>query len=597
MTERDIAAEIRVAWELILDEGEERLELGELLSLVGIDDCVGGREAVVEALGASGGFFKRKGEFWAPVSRKVVEERERQTRREAEKALAAAAVLEELSGHLAGNLTVDALSPEARAALAAIRRCAVENDANQTAKRFLGELYPGDRRPYPLVAFGMMVTLGNFEEHEDLNLLRLGARPEFEAGLEEEAVRVAARVQDLGGGREVLSHLLTVAIDDCETVEVDDALALEERSSGYRLHVFITDVAAAIDRDSAIDMEAAARATTIYHPGTRICMLPELLSAGVLSLDEGAERLVLDHYFDLDSEFRCSDAGVKRAVASVDKRLTYEEADVLLESGSGDLGALLAKSRQACRRMFDERVAQGAIHFYPEEVKLRVRGGIVERTVIDTFSPARRLVAEFMVAAGGAAGRYLADRGIPAIFRCQVPPVEPLEWSEEASRDPVFVLDSVRKLKRAEISLKPGRHAALGLEAYCQVTSPLRRYGDLLIQRQLHSVLSTGVACYGEGELLARMSVADETSLEVRRLVRSAERYWALVALRESVGREVDAVVLMMRRKQAVVLLREYGVQGKFFPQSETTPGTRLPLKVVHVEPRTDTVVLASPDS
>jgi exoribonuclease II len=155
----------------------------------------------------------------------------------------------------------------------------------------------------------------------------------------------------------------------------------------------------------------------------------------------------------------------------------------------------------------------------------------------------------------------------------------------------------VRKLKKAEVSLKPGRHAALGLDAYCQVTSPLRRYGDLLLQRQLHSVLGTGVACYGDGELLERMSVADETALEVRRLVRSAERYWGLVALREVVGREVEAVVLELRRKQAVVLLREFGVQGRFFPQSDLSPGARLALKVVHVDPRGDSLTLASPEA
>jgi hypothetical protein len=417
MTDTDIAAEMRVVWELVLDEGLERLEVDELLSLVDVDESADGREAALEALSGPGSFFKRKGQLWVPVSRKVVEERERQTLRAAEKARESEVVLGELSRHLSGDLVREGLSPEARAALAAIRRCAIYAEPNQAAARYLAGLYPGERRPYPLVAFEMMVTLGHFGEHEDLNLLRLGVHREFEAGLEEEAVRVAARVPLLMEGREDLSNLLTIAIDDSDTVEVDDAFALEPRGNGYRLHVFISDVASAIDRESPVDVEAASRATTIYHPTTRICMLPEVLSAGALSLDAGVKRLVLDHYFELDGDFRCYDAGVKRAVATVDRRLSYEEADSLLERAESQVGELLEKCWRAGRIMFDERGEQGAIHFYPEEVKLKVRSDKIQRTLIDTFSPARRLVTELMVGAGGAAGRYLADRGVPAIFR------------------------------------------------------------------------------------------------------------------------------------------------------------------------------------
>jgi len=456
----------------------------------------------------------------------------------------------------------------------------------------LERLFPGDTRPYPAVAFQMLVSLGEFRQHEDLNLLRLGLVEDFPEEVQADAETAAGSLKPFFAGRKDLSELYTIAIDDGETVEVDDALALEVHENGYTVHVMICDVATAIRRDTRLDLEARKRAATIYHPAVRIPMLPAKLSSEALSLVPGRRRLVLDHVFHVDREHKVYHFATVPAIAVLDRRMTYEEADEALAAGTGDAGRVLDVLWTIGQQMQGERRAQGAIQFYPVETKIRVVDSRVVLKSIDTYSPVRRLVAEFMVGAGAGVGSLLSEKGVPAIFRIQSPPAEDLNWTEDNARDPLYFADSVRKLKRAHISLQPDSHAALGLKAYCQVTSPLRRYGDLLMQRQLHSVLTTGVPLYGDGELLEAMSTADETMLESRRLVAQAERYWGLVALLDHVGDTVRALVMDSDAGRADVLLTDFGLTGRLYPRCEFNEGAVVELVVVHVQPRMDTLVL-----
>jgi exoribonuclease-2 len=190
----------------------------------------------------------------------------------------------------------------------------------------------------------------------------------------------------------------------------------------------------------------------------------------------------------------------------------------------------------------------------------------------------------------------LADRKIPAIYRVQPVPDDDLGWTEERGRDPVYIFEAVRKLKKAGISLQPDRHFGLGVKAYCQVTSPLRRYSDLIMQRQLHSVLTTGVSRYSDGDLLALMSVADQTSGIIKRICDDAEDYWALAYLEQNPGLVVQAVVLSTDRRSPLVLLTEYDVQARINPRREVSDGQRIALQVVHAQPRTGTLVLKEAD-
>ena len=589
------SVDLRTAWEVLVEDEATALPVAEIAALVGDTDEVS-LDAVAVSLHRSGGLFKRKGEHWAPVASRVIQEREEQESRTQEKLAAQERKAAELRQVLAGDLAVDELSLDGRASLLAIRSCAVERDTNSLATDVLSRLAPGDTRPYPSLAFDIMCQLGMFEEHEDLNLLRLGLKVDFPDEVKAEADGIAQELKVAAAGREDHTGLYTIAIDDAETVEVDDALAMDRTEQGWRVHVFICDVAAAVPRDGPLDLEARRRATTIYHPAIRIPMLPAVLSEEALSLKVGEDRLVLDHVFYVDEDFRVYDFATQPAVARLDKRLTYEDADALMSGGEGPDGELLQRLAEIAGKMEVSRRAQGAVQFFGPEVKVRVVDGDIQIHRINTGAPSRRLVAEYMVGAGAGVGSMLSDKTIAAVYRTQSAPIDELNWTEENARDPIYIMDTVRKLKRAVISLQPDLHAALGLKAYCQVTSPLRRYGDLIMQRQLHSVLTSGVPAYGDGELLEAMAPADEATQEARKVVGAAERYWCLVALSQRIGDVFEALVVKADRGRADVLLMDYAVSGRVFTSNNLNEGALVPMALVHADPRMDTLVLREAD-
>jgi exoribonuclease-2 len=428
---------------------------------------------------------------------------------------------------------------------------------------------------------------------EELALLRDGPQAAFPSAVEAEASAMAAVAVRLAGERKEASNLRALALDDASTVEVDDALAVETGPMGTTVHVFICDVACAVTRGSMVDSQAAGRSVTAYHPAARVPMLPEILSSDALSLVPGQRRCVLDHQLRFDNRMNLFDSSVVPCAMALGARLTYEEADALLASDeASEVGEQLDLLQEVADQLFARRVSRGALSFYPMEVRTRVDHGQVTLTRFDTGSPARRLVAEFMIAAGACVGGLLEQLKVPAIYRQQAAPDEPVAWTPEKARDPVFIAGTLRKLKRAAVTLQAGPHASLGVSTYCQVTSPLRRYSDLLMQRQIHSVLTRGVPEYGDGELLAAMVQADAKAAETHRLEREAEEYWRLVALEKLKGQKVKAMVVFNDRKQYPVLLPDFGVHGRYFPRRLRSQGEAVELVVVQADPALGAVVL-----
>jgi exoribonuclease-2 len=215
--------------------------------------------------------------------------------------------------------------------------------------------------------------------------------------------------------------------------------------------------------------------------------------------------------------------------------------------------------------------------------------------VIDTFSMSRRLVQEFMVCACTGVGALLHEHRIPCIFRIQSEPEIPISWNLADARRPAFILRSVRQLRRAEVSLQPGRHAALGVDQYTQITSPLRRYSDLMVQRQIFHWMRSGVGLYREGDLLARMADLEDRMLKIRRAMAEADRFWILAILRDLAGSQVQAEVSEVLSSSALVFLPEFGIQTRVFPKRTLQEGEMLRLQIIRADPVEDKLVLREP--
>ncbi len=354
-------------------------------------------------------------------------------------------------------------------------------------------------------------------------LERLGARPRvprfaFIAGLKDEfsAAVMKEAAETVPGPRATSDGGYAVTVDDDDTVEVDDALSCEALASGgMRVRVHIALVADFVVKGGAMDQEAAARATTVYLPETTIRMLPDPISCRAASLISGEDRPVLTTDVRLSADGELVEASIYPARIPIKRRLDYDQVNRILESGScsDEAAAAISRLHAAATQLRQRRRTAGAVLVQRREAKVRVRGDDVEITVLDNASPGRTLVAEFMVLSNFVAARYAAANRIPIIYR-----VQPQLGGDLASQRP-------------RLSLHPEYHAGIGLDFYAQLSSPIRRYADLVLQRQLLGALTNRdnqAAIYTVDELLTVLAGAENAEASGRELERRAKRYWTL---------------------------------------------------------------------
>lgn len=333
------------------------------------------------------------------------------------------------------------------------------NDADDlaTAKQFLQNI---DRRATPEVARQLLVSLGIWTKHTNLDIVRLKVRTVFDAYLEDAAVDIASHPPpDLDeGSRLDLTHLPAFAIDEASTKEIDDALSVEmlETDGGpihkrQRLWIHIADPTRYIELGSPLGQEARRRATSIYLPTETIPMFPMSLAAGPLSLRPGEVSCALSVGIMLDDA-----GGIDEDTAPIitpsyvrTTRLTYDEVDLLLDpfamvdneskSDSGsesntieDMETTVESLRQlqyASEQRLLWRIDGGSLEsISPYElpdmsVKARPSPIGIDGWEVDICAKglcaANRIVTELMLAANEAVARYGDTHGVPMPFRSQ----------------------------------------------------------------------------------------------------------------------------------------------------------------------------------
>jgi exoribonuclease-2 len=363
---------------------------------------------------------------------------------------------------------------------------------------------------------------------------------------------------------------VTVTIDDDETVEIDDAIGGERRGDGgFRVWVHIALLADFIARGSAMDREAAARGTTVYLPEASVRMVPDAISTAAASLKAGTTRHVLTTAAEFTAEGELEHYAIYAEQVPITARLTYEQADRMLAGGADNGGpeaAALTALAELAGRLRERRRRAGAFLVQRREHKVTVRDGEIQITVIDPASVSRELVAELMVLSNHLAGRSAAERGIPMIYRVQ----------------PNGGDDGL--MQRPRLSLYPEFHAGVGLACYVQVSSPIRRYVDLVLQRQLLALLVGEQGCaYQREELMNVLAAAENVEAEGRDLERRARRYWTLRYLQSGLGdRPLSAIVT---RDGGGAELEAYGVRGALRGAPNLAPNTRIAVRVARVDP------------
>jgi exoribonuclease-2 len=280
-----------------------------------------------------------------------------------------------------------------------------------------------------------------------------------------------------------------------------------------------------------------------------------------------------------------------RGFIRVGRRLSYTEADALLQHGEENdpcTSALHYLFRLAQLRK-SLRISQGAVIIDSDEVKVKVSDGEISVAVLTTTdSPSRSLVSECMILANEMAARYCRAHQLPALYLSQPPPDEPVPAASSFPTQRVYVHAARRLMKPSQMGTTLAPHAALGLDVYTQVTSPLRRYHDLQMQHQIKHHLEHGTPLFDEERLQVIAASAQESTTAAKRCERESTRYWLLRFLEGYKGRTVSGHVVREYNGRSFIELDETLLVIAVSASPPLPLGGAVQLVISHVDARRD---------
>jgi exoribonuclease-2 len=449
--------------------------------------------------------------------------------------------------------------------------------------------------PLPQGAFQVLVKVGTWREDENLYLHRFGIQEDFPelvlrdaARLEENLAGIVA--QGTASAREDLTSLELITIDGPMTRDYDDALSVRRLPRGTEVGVHIADAAEFVVRNSPLDQEALERATSLYLPDGRIPMLPPVLSEGLCSLKRGEDRLGLSLLVCFDEDDRLQDYRFAQSRIRVHRQLTYSGTDDLMATDE-----TLSYLFRLCTRLRRQRIARGALHLPLPELRIWVNdNGTIHISRVDRETPSQVIVSELMILANSLAATELAARGIPAIYRSQDKPQGVVIDPDSVGDDLYPRYRQRRFLSRAELGITPRPHSGLGMDVYTSWTSPIRRYMDLVVQRQLKSMVCGAPPVHdreGVGEIVARVTLPQSRAQLIKR---QWTRYWVLRYLERERIKTLDALVLDQGVRSYYLLLPEYVLEASM-PLEEgrgLKPGDHFRAEIVKVDAREEVLKL-----
>jgi exoribonuclease-2 len=263
-------------------------------------------------------------------------------------------------------------------------------------------------------------------------------------------------------------------------------------------------------------------------------------------------------------------------------RLTYEKADELAAEGKGGSGEILSRLFDLAQKNIERRLDTGAVMIEMPDAHISVQkaaGSTNNKVSIEPITPRQSMdmVRECMVLAGEGAARWAVRNRVPFPF-----------ISQEAGELPTARLSGLagafqlrRSMRPRALSVKPGVHWGLGLDMYTQVTSPLRRYTDLLAHQQIRSFLK-GNAMLGEEEILLRMTTAEAGAAAANKADRASRLYWTAVYLADKIQSSWEGIILDNLSSRAVVLIPELGLETQV-PLKKGEPNEKMGLTCLSV--------------
>ena len=386
-----------------------------------------------------------------------------------------------------------------------------------------------------------------------------GIPSEFPEKVMKQAQRVPDHVLDADrDGRLDLRHLQTVTIDGEDAKDLDDAISLTKEGDIYHLGVHIADVSNYVQYNSALDREALKRGTSVYLADRVVPMLPERLSNGICSLNQGEDRLALSCLMNINEKGKVVSHQIAETVINVNERMCYTDVKNILEDTDEEakkrydaLIPMFFMMKELSGILRNSRHHRGSIDFdFPEsKIILNAAGKAIDVKPYEA-NVATKIIEDFMLMANETVAQEYCTEEIPFVYRTHDNPdpekVESLltllhnqgvkiqKAKEEITPKEIQqIIESIeglpneamisrlvlRSMKQAKYTTECSGHFGLAAKYYCHFTSPIRRYPDLQIHRIIKDNLRGRLMREGRTEHYAEIldEVARQSSVCERR--------------------------------------------------------------------------------
>lgn len=415
-----------------------------------------------------------------------------------------------------------------------------------------------------------------------------GIPSEFPEKVMKQAQRVPDHVLDADrDGRLDLRHLQTVTIDGEDAKDLDDAISLTKEGAIYHLGVHIADVSNYVQYNSALDREALKRGTSVYLADRVVPMLPERLSNGICSLNQGEDRLALSCLMDINEKGKVVSHQIAETVINVNERMCYTDVKNILEDTDEEakkrydaLIPMFFMMKELSGILRNSRHHRGSIDFdFPEsKIILNAAGKAIDVKPYEA-NVATKIIEDFMLMANETVAQEYCTEEIPFVYRTHDNPdpekVESLltllhnqgvkiqKAKEEITPKEIQqIIESIeglpneamisrlvlRSMKQAKYTTECSGHFGLAAKYYCHFTSPIRRYPDLQIHRIIKDNLRGRLMREGRTEHYAEIldEVARQSSVCERRAdeaERESDKLKKAEYMSYHLGEEFDGII------------------------------------------------------
>mgnify|MGYP002520789433 FL=1 len=441
--------------------------------------------------------------------------------------------------------------------------------------------YPFDKNPEGVIV-DIVKQENEVKTAEKAVIENAGIETEFPAKVIECLDKIPSTVSESDKkGRLDLTKQIIITIDGDDSRDFDDAISVEKNEKGFILGVHIADVSHYVKEGSEIDKEALSRATSIYFPDFVIPMLPEKLSNGICSLNEGVERLTLSCIMKIDKSGSVYDYEFHNSVIKSRNRMTYKKVQKIIDGDKelreqySHLVELLDNANELKNILHKRRKERGSVDLDSKEAEIFVDENgkihLSKRERIGSY----QLIEEFMLLANQTVAEHCYYLNVPFVFRIHEKCAEEklqsfclflknlgikTSWNEKNYHSSDFnkllekikdmpyagIVNNVllRSMQKAKYSPEDVGHFGLGLEHYCHFTSPIRRYPDL----QVHRILKTVMKDYEKAEKYLSVvgEVSDISSSREKRadeVERQVDDIYTVAYMRDFLGEEFNGVI------------------------------------------------------